>query len=243
MVERTTRLIVGFVTMVPVVISSGRRSHATPRRLALLATGLPAASAAVAEERRGPRADAPAPAIEGFLKSTGLTRDSLEERDTGKGIFLFATLKSDGRHLILCEAKADTMRIIVNAGLDHILNVQFHATTQVNPWYVGLKLTGSAASVDTLATHSGWTEATGYADNRKEYNEAAASGESITNSANKASFAISGTATIAGAFVVSVSAGATGTLFCVADFTSARAVENGDTLEVTYTISAADDGV
>ena len=28
------------------------------------------------------------------------------------------TLKSDGRHLILCEAKADTMKIIVNAGLD-----------------------------------------------------------------------------------------------------------------------------
>ena len=28
------------------------------------------------------------------------------------------TLKTDGRHLILCEAKADTMRIIVNAGLD-----------------------------------------------------------------------------------------------------------------------------
>lgn len=133
--------------------------------------------------------------------------------------------------------------LVVNAGLDHILNVQFHGTTQVNPWYVGLKLTGSAASVDTLATHSGWTEATGYADNRKEYNEAAASGESITNSANKASFAISGTATITGAFVASVSAGATGTLFCVADFTRARAVENGDTLEVTYTISAADDGV
>ncbi len=72
-------------------------THATPRRLALLATGLPAASAAVAEERRGPRADAPAQAIEGFLKSTGLTRDQLEERDTGKGVFLFATLKSDGR--------------------------------------------------------------------------------------------------------------------------------------------------
>jgi len=28
------------------------------------------------------------------------------------------TLKADGRHLILCEAKADTMKIIVNAGLD-----------------------------------------------------------------------------------------------------------------------------
>jgi SulP family sulfate permease len=30
---------------------------------------------------------------------------------------LAETLKSDGRHLILCEAKADTMKIIVNAGL------------------------------------------------------------------------------------------------------------------------------
>jgi glycyl-tRNA synthetase beta chain len=72
-------------------------THATPRRLALLATGLPTASAATAEERRGPRADAPAQAIEGFLKSTGLTREQLDERDTGKGIFLFATLKSEGR--------------------------------------------------------------------------------------------------------------------------------------------------
>ena len=72
-------------------------THATPRRLALLASGLPAASAATAEERRGPRADAPAQAIEGFLKSTGLTREQLEERDTGKGVFLFATLKSEGR--------------------------------------------------------------------------------------------------------------------------------------------------
>lgn len=72
-------------------------THATPRRLALLATGLPKSSAATAEERRGPRADAPAQAIEGFLKSTGLTRDQLEERDTGKGVFLFATLKSEGR--------------------------------------------------------------------------------------------------------------------------------------------------
>lgn len=133
--------------------------------------------------------------------------------------------------------------LVVNAGLNHILNVQFHGTTQVNPWYVGLKLTGSAASADTLATHSGWTEATGYTGNRKEYNEAAASGKSITNSANKASFAIGSTATIAGAFVCSVSSGSTGTLFCAANFTAARAVESGDTLEVTYTLSAADDGV
>ena len=72
-------------------------THATPRRLALIARGLPAASEAVSEERRGPRADAPAQAIEGFLKSTGLSREQLEERDTGKGVFLFANLAREGR--------------------------------------------------------------------------------------------------------------------------------------------------
>jgi glycyl-tRNA synthetase beta chain len=72
-------------------------THATPRRIALIARGLPAASEAVSEERRGPRADAPAQAIEGFLKSTGLARAQLEERDTGKGVFLFANLAREGR--------------------------------------------------------------------------------------------------------------------------------------------------
>ncbi|HPU16530.1 MAG TPA: glycine--tRNA ligase subunit beta, partial [Polymorphobacter sp.] len=70
---------------------------ATPRRLALIATGLPDHGAAVSEERRGPRADAPAQALEGFLRSTGMTRDQLEERETPKGVFLYAHLRSEGR--------------------------------------------------------------------------------------------------------------------------------------------------
>ncbi len=69
----------------------------TPRRLAILARGLPAASAPISEERRGPRADAPEQAVAGFLKSTGLSRDQLEERETDKGRFLFAILASDGQ--------------------------------------------------------------------------------------------------------------------------------------------------
>jgi glycyl-tRNA synthetase beta chain len=72
-------------------------TFATPRRLALLAHGLPAASAPLTEERRGPRADAPEAAIAGFLKSTGVPRDALEERETEKGRFLFATLRREGQ--------------------------------------------------------------------------------------------------------------------------------------------------
>jgi len=77
--------------------ATGIEVEATPRRLALLAQGIPAASVALTEERRGPRADAPDAAIAGFLKSTGLPRDALEERETGKGRFLFARIATPGR--------------------------------------------------------------------------------------------------------------------------------------------------
>jgi len=73
------------------------RTYVTPRRLILVAEGVPAASADVAEEKRGPRIDAPQQALDGFLKSTGLTVDQLEQRDTGKGVFYFAVLSRKGR--------------------------------------------------------------------------------------------------------------------------------------------------
>jgi len=72
-------------------------ADATPRRLWLLAEEVAASSAATTEELKGPRADAPAQAIEGFLKKTGLTRDQLEARDTPKGPILFAVQHREGR--------------------------------------------------------------------------------------------------------------------------------------------------
>jgi len=155
-----------------------------------------------------------------------------------KGFFEVICRGSDGQ----VKWKEFCQNLVVNEGLNHILDVIFHADTPVDPWYVGLKLTGSPAAGDTLPSHGGWTEATGYAEDRKEYIEAAASGQSITNAASKATFAISSTATIDGAFVAAVSAGTGGVLMCAADFASAKGVSSGDTLEVTYAISAADDG-
>jgi glycyl-tRNA synthetase beta chain len=76
------------------------RTYVTPRRLALVAQGMPLASADVTEEKRGPRIDAPAQAIEGFLKSTGMSLDQLERRDTGKGVFYFAVVARQGRAAI-----------------------------------------------------------------------------------------------------------------------------------------------
>jgi len=71
-------------------------SYATPRRLVLHVTGLPERQPDVREERRGPRADAPEKAVEGFLKSAGLTRDQVEEREEAKGTFLYAVIEKRG---------------------------------------------------------------------------------------------------------------------------------------------------
>jgi glycyl-tRNA synthetase beta chain len=75
----------------------GAAAYAGPRRLTLDLRGLPKATPPRREERKGPRADAPAAAIDGFLRSTGLTRDRLEERADRKGATLFAVLDVPGR--------------------------------------------------------------------------------------------------------------------------------------------------
>ena len=69
----------------------------TPRRIALVVDGLPAARADVSEERRGPRGGAPEQAVLGFLKGAGLdSLDQTEKRDTGKGEFWFAVINKKG---------------------------------------------------------------------------------------------------------------------------------------------------
>ena len=65
----------------------------TPRRLALIARGLPEATAAVSEEVKGPRTSAPEQALDGFLRKTGLAKEQLVERD---GVW-FAISEKPGR--------------------------------------------------------------------------------------------------------------------------------------------------
>ncbi len=81
----------------------------TPRRLALIAKGLPQATAAVSEELKGPRTSAPPQALEGFLRKTGLTQDQLEDRD---GVW-FAVIDKPGR--ATAEVLAEAIPAIVRA--------------------------------------------------------------------------------------------------------------------------------
>ncbi len=85
----------GLVTAGLTYASAG--AFSTPRRLTLAIEGLTAESRPVREERKGPRTDAPAAALDGFLRSTGLTREQLEVRDDKKAQVYFAVIEKPGR--------------------------------------------------------------------------------------------------------------------------------------------------
>ena len=91
---------------------AGAAAFATPRRLVLTIDGLLAESPTVREERKGPRTDAPEKALEGFLRSTGLTKDQLEARADKKGQVWFAKIEKPGRPAgeIIAETLEKTVR-------------------------------------------------------------------------------------------------------------------------------------
>ncbi len=91
---------------------TGARAYSTPRRLTLTLSDMLARSPDLREERKGPRADAPEKALEGFLRSTGLTKDQLELRDDKKGQTYFAVIDKPGRAAseVVAEVLEDTIR-------------------------------------------------------------------------------------------------------------------------------------
>jgi glycyl-tRNA synthetase beta chain len=73
--------------------------HHTPRRLIAIITGLPGEKPAQSVEKRGPRVDAPAAALEGFLSANKVSVEALEKRATDKGTFYFLNQHSPAQPL------------------------------------------------------------------------------------------------------------------------------------------------
>src|SRR5437660_7800110 len=74
------------------------RGYVTPRRLTVIADGIPERQPDRSEERRGPRLGAPQQALDGFLRAAGLSSiEQCEVRDTGRGEFYFAIVQHAGR--------------------------------------------------------------------------------------------------------------------------------------------------
>ena len=98
------------------------------------------------------------------------------------------------------------------------------------------------ATADTMASHAGWAETSGYSNaNRPQWTCGAAASRQITNSVT-VDFNINATVTVKGLFIcggtgASTKGGSTGTLWSAAAFGSTVAVTSGDVLKVTYTLS------
>lgn len=75
------------------------KAHVTPRRLTLCVDGLAVRTADYKEDRKGPRIDAPEQAVQGFLKSAGVTLDQcdVEEDKKGKGAFYVVRINKPGQ--------------------------------------------------------------------------------------------------------------------------------------------------
>jgi glycyl-tRNA synthetase beta chain len=79
------------------LLFEGAKSFSGPRRLTLAIAGLPAKQPDTREERKGPRVGAPEKALEGFLKSAGVTIDQCSKQSDAKGEFYVAVIARDGR--------------------------------------------------------------------------------------------------------------------------------------------------
>lgn len=133
--------------------------------------------------------------------------------------------------------------IVVNAGLDHLLDVTLSGGTQDTTWFVGLTDgTPTVAAGDTLASHAGWTEVTAYDEtNRVAWTDGGVSSQSVSNSGSPAVFTIStNSTTVGGAFLAGVNTGTSGTLYAAGAFTAGdKSLDDGDTLTVTATFTSA----
>jgi len=165
----------------------------------------------------------------------------------GGGVFHFECYDRDGNLKWSDTAK----NIVVNTGLQDMNNKYFRGSAYTAAWYIGLVsdsgFTGYAAA-DTLASHAGWTETTAYSGaNRATATfgvPTTADPSVVDNTSSQATFVMSGTVVVKGAFLSNVQdkTSNSGLLFSAANFETPgdRSVVSGDTLNVRYEFSLAD---
>jgi hypothetical protein len=135
--------------------------------------------------------------------------------------------------------------LVTTVGKNDLLDKYLKGSAYTQTFVMGLKGAGSAAAGDTQASHAGWTERGGtnapaYTGNRPAITFNSAS--SGSSSSPTTAFAITSAGNVDGCFMnnggSATKDNTTGVLFSAGDFTGgAKTVGNGDTLNVTYTLS------
>ena len=141
-------------------------------------------------------------------------------------------------------ATYDVLNSITNQGKNKILDCMFNGSAQIaaGSWFLGLIDNGAGsvalAAGDTLASHAGWSEWTGYSGSRPLWGQGASSGQAVTN-AVAASFTITAVGTLYGIFIASVTTGGliTDILWTTAAFATVVPVASSDVMRATYSLA------
>jgi hypothetical protein len=159
------------------------------------------------------------------------------EKLTFGGIFTVTCYDKEGN----VKWKERTPNLVVNQGLDHILDITFMGGSPYSNFYIGLLSDNPTITADdTLDSHSGWSEITDYTEGERQEFVESVSGQTIDNSGNLATFSINNAAVIGGSFITSASTGTTGILMAASAFSNGeKNVSDGDTLEVMYEFRAS----
>ena len=163
-----------------------------------------------------------------------------------EGVYVATCYGADG-----VEKWSDTIEnLTTNVGRAS-LNDAYLGNTAAGAVVMGLKGTGTAAYADTQASHAGWlevgaTNAPTYSGTRKTpaFSASTSANPAVKTTSAAVVFAMTGSGTVAGAFInVGGSAtidNTTGVLFSAGDFTAgSKTVTSGDTINVSYQLSAA----
>jgi len=134
---------------------------------------------------------------------------------------------------------------VMTLGKNDLLDKFLKGAAYTQTIRMGLKGAGTQVAGDTQASHAGWLEvglanAPTYTGNRKDVTMGAASAGSSVSPGQ--AFAITSTGTVAGCFINNGGSATidntTGVLFSAGDFAASRSVLSGDTITVTYTLTA-----
>jgi hypothetical protein len=126
-------------------------------------------------------------------------------------------------------------------GANNMLLNNFSGVSYTASWFLGL-ITGPGASVtysfaDTMASHAGWTEFTGYTQATRPAASFSTPSGGIIQSSSPAIFTINASAIVGGGFLVSnnTKGGTTGILYSTGNFTTGdRSIVATDELRLSY---------
>lgn len=157
-----------------------------------------------------------------------------------EGRFRYEVRRADGR----LKKSSWLLNGITDAAIEDNEEVYFRSGTQRPNWYAGLISSGGFSALDsgdTMSSHAGWLEWTGYDEaGRPQWSPPAASGRRLLNS-SAMTFTQSSPATLQGLFLASsnTKGGTAGLLWCTAPFDSAESLLQGEVLRLYYDLTGA----